>query len=609
MNDMPYDCGSIRRADLELRHRYYGMKTKIFLIEEHKYAIQILDYMEFYKEIKKEFDETIRSATDWVELVLNEPKKYKMEIEPLANPAMNSEGIFLNRKMLDSLLISRFPKIKFVDIKVENQNEVNLIISVGNETKDIEIECISRFLYGMKNGYKKVFVEKVDTDNPGMIIKDVELACTDRNFKFSVEDSEFWFENVEKIYDGKIGKESLRFFDNKKTKCFMDFSIFGNENINIRSSALLYDTIYLSFPLGDGLTNFLAQQHLKMTDLEEMVSRGKLVILLPNTEERYDRKTIERLYATEPRSIVSKRGMNALMAMFFCELEQKYMDFWAGHEDILKYLCESYLKNNDASAKIVLDFLMWPIWAKNRSYNVLNSFGPIRIPAIGVNNLFDNIKKDPKHADAIDFEIAANANAIHIASALQATYFPFSEKQGTRTYTDLPVANMLGSIINLYRYMGHEQQKDVGEYSKIFSKEQLAISLLRPDNSIDMKHILDYGLELKTTVTLKRILENLSELDERKRIETINEYNNQIAEIGKEKFTKENALGYILSGASFIPGIGIVCSVIDILYKILKDSGLKTELVKQRITFGTSSSSDKVYILDKLSRVAKISHE
>lgn len=116
-----------------------------------------------------------------------------------------------------------------------------------------------------------------------------------------------------------------------------------------------------------------------------------------------------------------------------------------------------------------------------------------------------------------------------------------------------------------------------------------------------------YADKYSTPIVLKRILKNLSELDSMQRTERISEYNNLIAEIGKEKITLGKSLNYILSGVGFIPIIGTGASIISLLLQLLEDSGVKRKMVKKKIESGSSSIADEVYLLDKLSRVAKIS--
>lgn len=421
MVDVLYDCGGVKRADLRLRTKYYGIKTKIFLIAKNHYVIQLLNFLDMFDAIKEDFNYKIRSVGDWVELTSKEPNTFIEEVEPLTNIAHNNEGIFLTNEMFQSLMVSRFPHVDFVGIRVEHRNGPNIIITVSADTNDTDITAIRTFVQELKNAFVTVTVEKDSTTKVFLCNKNVELACTDKNFAFSRADSEFWFDNDEKIYSGEVCKDNLRYFDSSKTKCYMDFSVWNNENINIRSNALLYDTIYISFPLGGHIDEFLRQQHLEIKDLEEMVARNKLVLLLPNTESRYDKKVIDRLYQINNNAVVSKRGINALMAMFYCELEKKYLSFWEGNENVLEAICEQCIKSSDPKLKILYDWLIWPIKAKRESYELLTSYSPMKLPVIGANKLFEYMQPDFKEGKDIGFELTVNSNAIHLATALQAT--------------------------------------------------------------------------------------------------------------------------------------------------------------------------------------------
>lgn len=607
MTNILYDCGGVKRADLRLKTKYYGIKTKIYLIEKNHYVIQLLNFLDIFDEIKADFNYKIRRLGDWVELTDQKPETFITEVEPLTNIAQNNEGIFLTNEMFQSLLISRFPNVDFVNVRVEHQNGPNAIIDVADDTDDVALTEIQVFVQELKSAFTTITVQRDSTTKSFLRNKSVELACTDKKFAFSIADSEFWFNNVEKIYSGGVCKKDLRFFDSSTTKCYMDFSVWNNENINIRSNALLYDTIYLSFPLGDHINEFLQQQCLDVKDLEEMIERNKLVILLPNTESRYD-KVIERLHQVNQNAVVSKRGINALMAMFYCELENKYLSFWEGTESALEALCEECIKSSDMRMKRLYDWLIWPIKAKRESYELLTSYSPMKLPSIGANRLLKIINKE--YADArkkIEFELTANSNAVHIATALQATYFPFAISGESGIYSNTFASNALGSILNAYQYLYDKQQQSIGEYSGMLEKERKGIYLLKPDNSICLRNVLDYADKYRTSTTLKRMLEDLSKLDAKQQSEKISEYNNLIAEIGKEKIGGESVLNYVLGGAGLFPGVGTASSIVSIILQLLKDFGVKRTAVIKKIEQGKASTADEVYLLDKLSRVAKIS--
>lgn len=50
--------------------------------------------------------------------------------------------------------------------------------------------------------------------------------------------------------------------------------------INLRSLLLLYDTVYLALPIENFLDEFLEMQGMKKKELVQLVSMGKVVLLL-----------------------------------------------------------------------------------------------------------------------------------------------------------------------------------------------------------------------------------------------------------------------------------------------------------------------------------------
>ena len=98
MTDILYDCGGVKRADLRLKTKYYGIKTKIYLIEKNHYAIQLLNFLNMFDAIKEDFDYTIRSVGDWVELTSQKPESFIAEVEPLTNIAFLSKSTLTTSK-------------------------------------------------------------------------------------------------------------------------------------------------------------------------------------------------------------------------------------------------------------------------------------------------------------------------------------------------------------------------------------------------------------------------------------------------------------------------------------------------------------------------------
>ena len=524
MNDrqvpMDYDSGSIKRSDYMLRLHFYGLQTRIYLVEPHRYAILLINYQDRLDIIKQKFDNEIRMLGDWVILTVVPPENYLCVISPMEEANMICEGAFLTDDMVKSLLISRFPTTKFQDIHVSFEKGANLQITTEPNTTSARREEIRTFAQRLHLAFSQVEVRAAEEVKPCVYISDVTLACTDQSKPFSVCDAEFWFDHAEDIFDGTLKKEQLRFYT-EGTKCYLNFSVWPKTKANIRSNLMLYDTVYLSLPLTDYLPDFLEQQHLSYDDLANMAAQKKLVVFLPNTESRYDGKLIDCLYEANPDAVVSKRGINALLATYFTRIEQAYLNCWRGHEEQLRELHMMCCLSDRPEIQQIGKWLVWPIQAKGKSKELLSSYGPMMVSNLDLNQLILPFFKDEKTRDNAEFEFVVNEDSIQIASALQATFFPLQIEDAGKHYSNEGVAIILNGLLNGYLYPQEKQQMQLQDYKQQLQRQQHEIRLLHVDNSVPVVDLLDYSQRYRTSETLKCILERLTQMPEEMQRERI----------------------------------------------------------------------------------------
>lgn len=601
-----FDCGSIKRDDHRLRMKYYGLKTRIYLLRPGQYVIQLLNYQDKIDLIRPVFDHSIRMVTDWVSLSAEPPVSYLAEIPPLEASDTPCEGLPLTDLQLKSLLISRFPKVTFYTINVSfSPGETTLRITVSSQVSVEQRSEIQQFLYSLNERFHQIFVEPTDEAHPEAMpyIDEVFLACTDVSKPYSVSDADFWFDNEKSLFQGELPAEQLRFY-RPGTKCYLDLSVFSNSKINLRSNLMLYDTVYLCPPPKDRLADFMAEQHLSQQDFETMAEQGKLVVFLPRNENCYESGLIDRLYAANPNAVVSKRGINALMAAYYTNLEQRYLNLWQGHKELLAELSMICTFSEDPKLRSVGSWLTWPIRAKAQCKELLHICGPIQISAFGISDLFAPFFP-PEEWKKVEFEFLANGSTPQIAAALHATYFPF---QAGDRYSDKGVAAIINQLLNGYLYPYEAQQKTLQSYQETLERSRQALRLLRVNNAVPVKTLLEYSNRYQTTLALKTILEQLTALPDQEQAQKIQEYNRLLAEIGQEKFSlKENFPSYVLSCAGLV---SLPASILGLLLQLFGDLGilkdLKDRSALQAIQKGTATQKQEVYLLDRISRVAQI---
>ena len=531
------------------------------------------------------------------------------------------------------MITSKFHHIDFIDISSIPGAHAQLIITISDDTGVEDISLLKDFLSKMELSFEKVIVRKesdkcIELENSegkwqkgeSLYNSDPLYCFTDKNLPFSVNDADYWFSNVEDIYQGKIDRAELPFFSSGETKCYLDFSCF--KNINLRNNILLYDKVYLALPIENNLDIFLEHQNITKNELIELVEREKLIFLLPNTESRYDKELIMEAYKHKNSSVVSKRGINALMACYMTEVEKSYFANYPEYRemilDIYPYLVNSEDKNVLQMAKIIA----WPLIAKLESFRVLNQYSPMAISNFGVNRVIEDRINSLEKTNELSFEFTINSSNIHIATALQATYFPFREEKDGSKYSDSGVSLILAGLLNSYYYSSLKEIEQIKKVTEINKRENNYINFLNIDNTISITKFAEKAEKYNTETGLVNILNRLEHMDEKERREKISDYNTLICEIA-EISDKERwkCLKYFLGAAGLIPielpppiSIGVALadfgvSKIDKILSKKREAELKqieykiNKIMKQK---PEDEIVEDVYILDKISRIAKL---
>lgn len=362
-----------------------------------------MNCQEQLENLKQVFDHEIRMMGDWVTLAAEAPVQHLAEFPPLEDSGTFGEGIFLSKDMLKTLLISRFPRIPFHSITVDHTKDVTLCVTVAVETTMEQRQEIETYFHSLHLPCHQVQVNLAVKPAPPMYVSEVMLSCTDPTKPYSMRDAEFWFDRAPALYDGTVTKEQLPWF-RPGTKCYLNASVWSKSDFNLRSNLMLYDTVYLSFPLEDHLEKFLAAQHLTRQDLEIMVEQGKLVAFLPNNESRYDSQLLQRFYDIQASAVVSKRGINALLATYYTELEHIYRGFWQGNERLLKELHLACAFSDDPRLRSVGDYLVWPLRTKAESMERFQVSSPMGAASLGIQERTRPIFPEEKWKETTEFE-------------------------------------------------------------------------------------------------------------------------------------------------------------------------------------------------------------
>ena len=88
-----------KRIDLHFRAKYPNINTRIFKVDTYRYSIVLIEEVDNFDELSKEFDESIRYITAPVFLEQSVPAQFEYELEQISDSKIpsNFEGFPLTR--------------------------------------------------------------------------------------------------------------------------------------------------------------------------------------------------------------------------------------------------------------------------------------------------------------------------------------------------------------------------------------------------------------------------------------------------------------------------------------------------------------------------------
>lgn len=610
---LQYD-GWCRRIDLSFRSRYPYINTRIFKLNDHEFQIFVAEDIKDFFELQKIFNHEIKFLTAPVKLVDREPSNYITELKCIEDKDIPSkfEGFPLTMNQIYNHIFSIHPKIKISGINEDHQNHT-IIVKYIKEISDTEYNDLQKTLDALKSPYP--FQLKQEGD------KEVRLQSNDEvfhilssksrqslNCTFLERDERFWFDNVEGIYKGTVSKDNLYFIKPNKTSCLVNFSKF--QNANLRNHLLLYDIVYCVLPLAENMGTFLHDQKISKAEILHLVERGRLIILNMQPESRLDYGFLNEAFQTNSTAVVSRRALSALCAIDLVAMNKSYLFSNPELSKLLFPLMQEIATITGKDINTVSNFLLWPKQALRASLDTLNEAGPMGISRYGVNKpIIEGLPS--KNKEEIEFEFIVNSDQIHLAHALDATYFPFfiSGQQ----YSDHPYALIMGNMLNFFKTTNLENLGNIFDSEYIQHRKNLSIDLISSFDVNDYIPIHDFEDEISSSVIrsgMNSLFSELSLLEIDERNKRISIYNTEV----EKALSKKNVTKHLLDLGE--DGLGMV---IPLLGSVKKLSTLGTKKAMQKFPAFQSLSEfieDKtgskdqeqrnVSILTQINRVARL---
>ena len=621
----------ILRCELYLRAEYPHLKTRIFKLKNDFYTIYADNYPKPFSSFEDKFHNQIRPITAPVSLTETIPENFEKEITPLSDTDIVSDysGIPFSSFQLQRLIQFKFPNINCICITHDNSDyidfyiqkisdedtqlkfinfinslELSLPFKIIDDEKEIETIILKEKQrkdklndFYRKNPSAKNFEESIS--NP--VLNMIPLKQQSLHIKAEERDEEQFFDRVENIYKGIITKHDILPINRDSLNCYIDYSMTGCENINIRNGVLLYDKVFIDLPLMETIESFCNRQKVKKDDLLDLCNRGKVNFILTHPSIQYDRDFLETLYSTTPNSIITRRLLSSLIIADLVDINKNYFintvdGLLESSFDFANLIADRLHKDKEEIYK----FLIWPQMALRSSFECLLFNSPTRIASFGINNTFPDFLKlyDKEKGEQLEFEFMINTDKVHIASALNSVYFPYSEENGK--YTNRPTTSLMADRLNFYKNATLDTGSEYfNERNQILSGMQniLPIDIIDVNDYIPLHELQKVSDCFYTSSQFNSIFSFLAKQDVSERIKTIKIYNELVDKEINKKQNKKTSIDFAINGV--FDGVGVLLSALNIFFPVI---GLATTGIK----FFSEKSGLTETILKKVEKTQKI---
>lgn len=611
---------TVRRNDLALRLKYTGIKTRIFKMEPYRYRIYCAEIPGDFEEIRKDFDYSIANVGLDIKLTKEPPENYETELAPIdiERPDDKFRASAMTRHELEEYIYGRY---HFMDIRKIAPSrggiDFHVDIYVGENTTDEQMDVLQRELVEVDLGTDVINVMRTEEAPAERVKLDEQQRAmrliTSETYPFTVDEADFWYQNVEQIYAGQITRQDMSFCRPGLLKCFVNASVFPT--INIRSLLLLYDTVYLALPIEQFLDKFLESQGMDKKELVDLVAMGKVVLLLKNDEARYDKQLILDAYKEMPDAVVGRRGMNAMLISQLVEMKNRYLNHYPDAYQVAAELATYGNKKQDMMIMQMSNLLAWPVKAVGESFGILQQAGPMAICNFGINQpVYDFFRKRDEKRE-IEFEFWTKAESAHLAMALDATYFPFRAEQGNSVYSDEFETGLMESVMKTYWYGPKKTDEIQNLWNKNYS-EQNMLKLFDTKENIGVLRTARMADRYYTPTQFRIILEKLEKMEEPERKKRIRQYNDILAEASEQTQKSGKAVDMLLGCTGFLPLEQTLSMVLNVLGMLkgapemmpgAEEKQKMKELSQVAEKLGVQNPEEtagEVYLLDRISPVA-----
>ena len=446
----PNQASMVRRTDIALRARYPHLETRLFELAPHSYCIWFDRNQLDADTAKDEFNSHIRPATVAIKLTNDIPCTNVREIWKIEDHRIpvGFEGCPLTMQDTETILLGFCPDLP-VPISQDSSTLPILTICFTQPLTPQQETCVRAFMAGhLPEWNVEIRIEppqpeaEAPSTGPADSLKIRPRRLRPAAPSFVQRDEAFWFENLDRIFDGKLSEASILDRPDADMACYIDGTSF--QQIDLRQAILLYDTIYLTPPIRSG--DFWDRQSLTKDDLLTSVEAGRLRFVLTQAEERTDPVFLEAAFERNPTAIVGRRRTAAIVANDIVHMANEYTLARPDLRPLVRKLAERLEEETHLSAATLGRLLLWPVYARRACLLPLQDRGAMGLPQFGLGQI---LAEELRVTIGREFDLEAHGTSlgVHLAHALGATLIPpISEMAGW-----IEPRRIVGDRLNFFR--------------------------------------------------------------------------------------------------------------------------------------------------------------
>ncbi len=346
------------------------------------------------------------------------------------------------------------------------------------------------------------------------------------------EDEDFWSQNRHSIFLGAPPTKEYylpnQFYSKGKSSCFVDASVFQRQNLRVYLS--LYETVIIALPFQQQYDFYSIFQVTKV-ELRELIIRKRLLFVVPQNLDRYDKKLIDDILSTDPNCIIFSRKL-ATSTLAGIQNSSGVLGKSFSSDEQYEFL---KLCNNSSSEGL-------KVFAKSLSEqwsffeHLIDCDGATSVYQSGISRFVSNVFRN-RGKDLL-IELTSAASSFEFAKGLNAHHFPFDSNQ----YSEVEACRCISSFYN-------------GFSSQSLSLKEAELSLLLEEvlsinNDMNILE-LDDALSSLNIRSLPKVISQYANLEPEERSFKLYQLNKELRQIEKNR-SKLSSLDF---SGFFLPAV------------------------------------------------------